>query len=122
MQIYKCKKCGTIVEEIKLGGCHPSCCGEAMTLMNALTTDGAREKHVPSYVVEGNKVSVQVGEVEHPMIAVHYIEWIAIETNKGIQRKCLNPEEAPKAEFLMVEGEELVAVYAYCNLHGLWIA
>lgn len=121
MEIYKCKKCGTMVEEIKLGGCHPSCCGEKMEKLDPSTSDGAREKHVPEFKVEGNRVSVQVGSVEHPMLDVHYIEWIAIETTKGVQRKNLQPNQAPKAEFLMSE-EELVAVYAYCNLHGLWKA
>ena len=56
------------------------------------------------------------------MTDVHYIEWIAIETTNGIQRKALKPEQAPKAEFVLAEGEALVATYAYCNLHGLWKA
>ena len=109
-----------MVDEIKHGGCHPFCCGEAMELLDPGTSDGAHEKHVPVFTVEGSKVTVCVGEVEHPMVDVHYIEWIAIETNLGMQRKMLKPEMAPKAEFLLLEGETVSAVCAYCNLHGLW--
>jgi superoxide reductase len=120
MNIYKCDKCGTMVAEIKLGGCHPSCCGQPMTLIEAGTTDGAHEKHVPVCKVEGNKVTVEVGSVAHPMLEEHYIEWIAIETNMGRQRKQLRPGDAPKAEFLLLDGEELKEAYEYCNLHSLW--
>ena len=121
MNIYKCEHCGTIVEEIKFGAGYPSCCGQFMTLLKAGTLDGA-EKHVPVYSVEGNKVKVSVGSVKHPMVEDHYIEWIAIETTNGQQKKFLKANEAPKAEFLLVDGEEVVAVYAYCNLHGFWKA
>lgn len=84
------------------------------------TVDAAREKHIPVYEVNGNTVNVTVGEVEHPMQDVHYIEWIAVETENGIQFKYLKPGEAPKASFALTEGESVVAVYEYCNLHGLW--
>ena len=120
MDIYKCSKCGTMVDEIKHVGCHPSCCGEPMALLEPGTSDGAHEKHVPVYEVSGNTVTVKVGEVEHPMLEAHYIEWVAIETTHAMQRYALKPEDAPKADFVLAEGEELKAVYAYCNLHGLW--
>ena len=84
------------------------------------TQDGAHEKHLPVYKVEGNIVSVKVGEVTHPMLEAHYIEWIVVETNKGFQIKYLKPEQEPKAEFKLAQGETVEAVYAYCNLHGLW--
>ncbi|MCR4922758.1 MAG: desulfoferrodoxin FeS4 iron-binding domain-containing protein [Lachnospiraceae bacterium] len=122
MNIYKCEHCGTIVEEIKQGGCHASCCGQPMTLLEPGTSDGAAEKHVPSVSIDGDKVTVAVGEVEHPMLEAHFIEWIAIETNRGVQRKVLKPDTAPKAVFFLSDGEELLATYAYCNLHGLWKA
>ena len=84
--------------------------------------DGAKEKHVPVVNKDGVKVGIFVGEVAHPMQDVHFIEWISIETNKGFQVKYLNPEDKPEASFLLLEGEELIAAYAYCNLHGLWKA
>jgi superoxide reductase len=111
-----------MVDEIKQGGCHPSCCGQPMTLLEPGTSDGAVEKHVPVVTVAGSKVLVAVGEAEHPMVEAHFIEWIAIETTNGMQKKVLKPEQAPKAEFVLADGEALVATYAYCNLHGLWKA
>ena len=84
------------------------------------STDAATEKHVPVVTVSGNKVNVVVGSVEHPMLDVHYIEWIILETNKGFHKYDLKPGERPRGEFLLGEGEEVVAAYEYCNLHGLW--
>jgi superoxide reductase len=86
------------------------------------TTDGATEKHVPVVKIEGNKVTVRISSVEHPMVEAHYIEWIVLETRRGFQKKELKPGEKPEAEFLLPEGEAAVAAYEYCNLHGLWKA
>ena len=72
--------------------------------------------------VEGNIVHVVVGEVEHPMLEAHYIQWIAIRTNLGNQRKVLKPGEKPVADFALLPGEEVLAVLEYCNLHGLYKA
>ena len=98
------------------------CCGQKMTEVIPGTSDGAAEKHVPVFTVEGNKVTVTVGSVEHPMAEEHYIEWIVVETAKGTQRKALNPGDKPTAVFALTEDDSVVAVYAYCNLHGLWKA
>ena len=98
------------------------CCGQKMTELIPGTSDGAVEKHVPVVTVDGNKVSVAVGEAEHPMVDAHYIEWVALETSAGVQRKALKPEQAPAIEFTLADGESVTAVYAYCNLHGLWKA
>ncbi len=121
-QFYKCRKCGQIVAMVKKTGSPLICCGEEMVLMKANTTDGAKEKHVPVYKVDGNMVRVVVGETAHPMQENHYIEWISLQTSLGNQRKVLKPGDAPEAAFVMMEGEEIQAVYAYCNLHGLWKA
>ena len=86
----------------------------------ANTVDAAREKHVPEVAVEGNLVKVQVGSVAHPMMDAHYIQFIILETKKGYQKQDLKPGQEPKAEFLVAPGDEPVAVYEYCNLHGLW--
>lgn len=84
------------------------------------TTDGAEEKHVPSVLVDGNRVTVEVGSVPHPMLEEHYITAIYLETKLGGQLHRLNPGEKPQAEFLLAEGDEPVAAYEYCNIHGLW--
>ena len=122
MRFFKCSKCGQMVGSIKKTGCDVFCCGEPMEELIPGTTDAAVEKHVPEFTVNGNIVDVTVGSVEHPMLDAHYIEWIALETEQGAQRKALKPGDAPKASFALTDGDKVVAVYAYCNLHSLWKA
>ena len=120
MKFYKCKHCGQIIAVVKKTGVPVVCCGEPMEEIVAGTTDAAVEKHVPVYEVKGNTVVVTVGATEHPMLPEHYIEWIAIQTNKGNQRKQLKPGDKPVAQFALLPGEELIAALEYCNLHGLY--
>ena len=84
------------------------------------TTDGAYEKHVPVIEQQGDHVTVTVGSVLHPMLDVHYIEWIILETATGYQKHDLKPGEEPTASFAVTE--PVIAAYEYCNLHGLWAA
>ena len=86
------------------------------------TTDAAVEKHVPAYKVDGNLVTVSVGSTEHPMLPAHYIEWVSLQTKQGNQRKALKPGDKPVVTFALCDGDEVEAVYAYCNLHSLWKA
>lgn len=120
MKFYICEHCGNIIEYIKDAGVPVMCCGQKMTELVPGTSDGAHEKHVPSVTVDGNTVVVEIGEVEHPMVEAHYIQWIAIETMKGSQRVKLNYTDKPRAEFKLADGDTFVAAYEYCNLHGLW--
>ena len=122
MKFLVCEHCGNLIGMIRDSGVPMVCCGQKMTELVPGTLDGAAKKHVPSYVVDGNKVKVTVGSVEHPMVENHYIEWIAVETEKGAQRKTLQPGDKPALEFALTEDDSVVAVYAYCNLHGLWKA
>ena len=122
MKYYVCEHCGNIVEAVKESGVPMMCCGKKMAEIIPGTTDAAVEKHVPVFEVKDGKVYVSVGSVEHPMIDVHYIEWISLQTDKGVQRKALAPEQKPEAVFAICEDEKVEAVYAYCNLHGLWKA
>ena len=122
MKFYICKHCGNIVAVVRASGAPISCCGEKMTEIVPGTSDAAVEKHVPVYEVKDGKAVVTVGEVAHPMAPEHYIQWVAISTNKGNQRKTLQPGDEPKACFALCEGEAVEAVYAYCNLHSLWKA
>ena len=122
MKFYRCAKCGKIIGMIQDSPCPTMCCGEAMEAMVPNTTDAAQEKHVPVITIDGTIVTVEVGSAAHPMLAEHFIQWIALETKEGMQRKALAPETAPKAVFALAEGDEAICAYAYCNLHGLWKA
>ena len=120
LKFYQCKHCGNIIAFAKSSGVPVVCCGEKMEELVPNTTDAAVEKHVPVVSVEGSKVTVTVGSVAHPMTEAHYIEWIAIPTKNGNQRKALTPSDEPKAEFPLLPGDEVIQALAYCNLHGLW--
>ena len=122
MKFYLCKHYGNIIAYAKNKGVPVMCCGEKMNELVPGSVDAATEKHVPVISVEGNKVTVTVGEVEHPMAEEHFIEWIALETQEGNQRKELKPGSKPQAVFMLAETDKAVAAYAYCNLHGLWKA
>lgn len=122
MKFFKCNTCGKIVSMIKETAVPTICCGAPMQELVPGTTDAAVEKHVPVYTVDGDKVSVKVGSVEHPMLPEHFIEWIAVETNFGCHFRKLSPSTPPSATFVLSEGEEVVSVYEYCNLHSLWKA
>ena len=120
MKFYVCEKCGNIIEFVKESGVPVMCCGQKMVELVPGTSDGAHEKHVPVVTIDGDKVTVEVGAVEHPMVEAHYIQWIAIETTRGSQMVKLEYTDKPRAEFKLADGEEFVAAYEYCNLHGLW--
>ena len=122
MIFYRCEHCGNIIAHINDSGVRCVCCGEEMKPIVPNTSDGAGEKHVPVISVDGRTVTVTVGSVEHPMLDAHYIMWIILETKQGRQRKNLKPGEKPAATFALTEGDEVIAAYEYCNLHGLWKA
>lgn len=118
-KFYICKHCGNIALKVLDKGPEMVCCGEVMPELIANTTDAAVEKHVPVVEQNGDKVSVTIGSTKHPMEEKHYIEWIYLVTENGIQCRDLKPGQEPFAEFLL-NGEKLVAVYEHCNIHGLW--
>lgn len=119
-KFFRCQHCGNIVEMVHESGVPVVCCGEPMVELVPNTTDAATEKHVPVIAVNGKEVVVNVGEVEHPMIPEHHIEVIILETTLGSQKKYLDPAGKPVAKFALLDGEQVVAAYEYCNLHGFW--
>ncbi|HPE94528.1 MAG TPA: desulfoferrodoxin family protein [Bacillota bacterium] len=121
-RFFICKHCGNIIAFVKSSGVPVVCCGEKMQELIAGSVDASLEKHVPVYRVEGGKVLVTVGSVAHPMAPEHYIEWVSLQTKFGNQRKALKPGDKPEVCFSVCEDDEVEAVYAYCNLHGLWKA
>jgi len=114
---YRCEICGNIVGLINNGGGELVCCGQPMKKLEANTTDGAKEKHIPVATRKDGKIYVQVGSVNHPMTEEHYIQWIAVVSKNSTERISLSPGDEPKAVFV---DKEDVEVYEYCNLHGLW--
>lgn len=119
LKFYRCKHCGNIIVKLYDAGVPVVCCGEKMEELTANTVDASREKHVPSVSIVGNIVQVNVGEIPHPMEEKHYIMWVYLQTKKGGQIKYLAPGDEPKAAFALND-DEVVAVYEYCNIHGLW--
>lgn len=120
MKFYKCEKCGNIIEMITDKCPGLTCCGEPMKELIPGESDGAHEKHVPVIEEKDGEAIVRVGEVAHPMLDVHYIEWIVLHTDQGYKRRHLHPGDAPLAKFALLDNEIVFSAYAYCNLHGLW--
>lgn len=120
MEFYKCNHCGNIVAYVQKSGVNVVCCGENMGKIVENTVEASVEKHVPEIVRHGTVVHVKVGSVDHPMEEKHYIQWIALETKAGNQRKVLQAGDRPEANFYVAQDDEVLKVYAYCNLHGLW--
>jgi len=118
-EIYRCNICGRIVEVVEDGQGPIVCCGQPMEKLEANTTDGAVEKHVPVIEKTDTGVIVKVGEAAHPMEESHYIMWIEVRFGDQVERVFLKPGDRPQAEFCLEA--EYVEAFAYCNLHGLWM-
>ena len=119
--IYKCEVCGNVVSVIEANAGELVCCGKPMTLLEEKTKEQeGNEKHVPIIEIDGNKVTVKVGSVPHPMEEKHYIELIQlIKDGNVVIGKRLKPGDEPKAEFYLEDTENLKA-RILCNVHGLW--
>ena len=122
MRFFVCEHCGNIIVKVRDEVVAVQCKKKKMKEIIPGTSDGAEEKHVPVYDVQNGKVTVTVGEVEHPMTPEHYIEWVCLETEDGFQYKQLKPNMAPSVSFLISEKDKIKAVYAFCNKHSLWKA
>lgn len=119
ISFFECKHCKNIALKLVDQGPPLSCCGDPMIELKAGTSDGAHEKHVPALQINGDILSVQVGEVLHPMTPEHFIQWILVEQGDKIQYQRLTPDQEPKASFKIEPGVPFT-VYEHCNLHGLW--
>lgn len=114
-----CKHCGNVVEMMKDAGVPVVCCGEKMEVLTANTQEASQEKHLPAVTIVGKEITVKVGSVAHPMLEEHSILWVYLETEHGCQCKFLKPGDEPEVKFTLTD-DIPVAVYAYCNIHGLW--
>lgn len=120
-RFFICEHCGNLIGMINDAGVPMMCCGQKMTKLEPGTVEASKEKHIPVVEVKDNAVKVVVGSVAHPMQAEHHIAWVYLQTDKGGQRKNLAVDSAPEVTFALAD-EKPIAVYAYCNLHGLWMA
>jgi superoxide reductase len=118
-KFFICKHCGNMAGLIKDEGVPLVCCGAEMTELVPNTVEASAEKHLPVAAVSGDSLSVKVGSAPHPMEEAHHIAFVYVETERGGQRKRLKAGEPPALTFCF-SGDKPVAVFAYCNLHGLW--
>lgn len=118
LEIYKCEKCGNIVEVYHEADGNLACCGEDMQRLEEKTADQTTEKHVPVIEAVDGGYKVTVGSTLHPMLENHYIEWIQLVTDKQVLTQFLKPGDEPVAVFKTADA----VLYAreYCNLHSLW--
>lgn len=119
-RFYKCNVCGNVIVKVCDSNITPSCCGRYVTNLEANTAEnGKLEYHLPCVKrIDCNTIKVVIGRMEHPMTEQHYIRFIYLETEHGGQIRYLSPGNTPEAVF--VTTEKPIAVYAYCNMHGLW--
>lgn len=120
VKFYRCKICGKIITMVNETKIPTICCGEAMYELIPSQTDGTTEKHVPIISQKNNIVQVKVGSMDHPMSEDHYIQWIFLQTKQGFQYKKLKATDKPMAYFALLDNDEVVAAYEYCNIHQLW--
>lgn len=122
LRFYHCEVCGKTIAVFSDSDTPTDCCGYAMQELISGMTDGAAEKHIPVYRMDGSTLLVRVGSESHPMTDVHSICWVGLETAQGFQFKELHPGELPLACFSICPEDEARTVYAFCDLHGLWCA
>ena len=118
-KFYVCRRCGNLVGAIHESGVPMMCCGQKMEALEANSVDASGEKHVPVVSIADGVVTVKIGSAAHPMTEEHLIEWVYVQTESGGQRKALKAGDAPEVKFWLGD-DKAVAVFAYCNFHGLW--
>ena len=120
VRFFKCNHCGNVVEKVVDSGVPVVCCGEKMQELTVNTVDASVEKHLPVVTRVGDcHIKVEVGSVAHPMTDEHHIAFIFVETENGGMRINLPHTGKPDAVFCTC-ADKPIAVYEYCNLHGLW--
>lgn len=118
VKFYKCAHCGNVIVKVVDSKVPVVCCGQKMEELVANTVEASAEKHIPVVTaLDGGKLRIEVGSVHHPMLPEHHIAFVYVETeNGGI---LVDLKDEPVAEVCLGE-LKAIAVYEYCNLHGLW--
>lgn len=119
-KFFRCNNCGNVVVKYVDSGVPLVCCGRQMEELVPKTEDTMAEKHLPVVTrLDDFTLKVQVGSVPHPMLPEHAIRFIYLETEGGGMIRFL-PNYAPAEAVFHIGRCKPVAVYEYCNLHGLW--
>lgn len=121
-KFFICKHCGNLVEAIHYSGAKIICCGKPMSELVANTEEASTEKHIPVVTLTGNLVTIAVGSAPHPMTPEHHIAWVYLQTREGGTLNYLPIDGPPITTFILNSSDQVMNVYAYCNLHGLWQA
>lgn len=119
-EIYRCPICGNIVEVLHVGGGTLVCCGKPMELLVEKSSEEGMEKHLPVVTVDGSNVNVKVGNIPHPMVEEHFIQWIECLVDGISYMQELKPNTPAEANFTIIGEPSKLTVRAYCNAHGLW--
>ncbi len=114
-ECLKCKATVKVIKDCKCDDCGITCCGNQMKEIKANVSDGAVEKHKPTYTFDGEFLVVTVN---HVMDEEHYIEWICLLTDNKEEYVYLKPGDNPTIKFNKVKSGK---IYSYCNKHGLWV-
>ncbi|MFC1658599.1 desulfoferrodoxin family protein [Candidatus Omnitrophota bacterium] len=91
------------------------------------------KKHIPVITIvkkcglipEGcQDAHVKIGEIQHPMLAEHYITYIDFYIdNEFISRVQLTPDKLNPAAALHIKAASgKLTVIEHCNLHGSWVS
>ena len=116
-KILKCDDCGSIIQVLAEGD--EKVCSDHMLEFPVQTAGEKAPKHKPVVEIDGDKVTVKVGEVAHPMDDDHYIQFLIVEAGNAQYAKCFAPGDVAEATFIIPDAGDVVA-YEFCNQHGLW--
>ncbi len=120
-KFYVCPICGNVIVKMVDSSVMPVCCGHPMQHLEPNSVETMQEKHVPVVTQEDDySLSVRVSSIAHPMTPEHHISWIYLETEHGGQIRYLSQDDNEAVATFCCTKDRPVAVYAYCNLHGLW--
>lgn len=117
IKIARCEQCHQVVvlnekEEA------PLCCGKQMTILKVQDNEALEDTHLPVINRKDGRLFAYTGAYDHPMEPDHYIEWMALQSEKDTRICYFHPGETPSVP--LKPGEGVIAVYSYCNQHGLW--
>ena len=119
-KILKCKECGSIIQVFVEGD--ENACDSHMIEIPVQTEGEKAPKHKPVVEIDGDNVTVKVGEAQHPMDEDHFIQFVVIGVGMEQYAKCFKPGDIPEATFTIGADKiaDGVVAEAFCNLHGLW--